>query len=378
MSLARPQLIVLDSSTIGKISRDYWSSESTHRDKARTFVSRLRDLGVYISLTLTHVIEILRHENDSVVSERLKFLRSLPLIAWLRPYDRSWFPGGAPDLLRRELHAVIHEAKSGWRDIVDHVRDEVWETGVGAEMFVDNELLWSAVRTESQHQLLSERYVSSVARTDPGDVYNLTMKQARAIFVRSKEERVPFMSSFAARMKEQLEQHGDRRLENAQGAAYAFASERLDDISQFEVGRGETVDQLLEFHGVPPNLVTDDMTISEVGQLGVFVKQLALLSEGLRPRVQVTVHDVTQDLLPSYFIQQRLSEVQRKAERVSGSDLGDGHIAPLLLYSDGVEVDKRTCEYLTQVQRACPRIAEVKGKFFRAADYMEIANHCQQ
>lgn len=374
MSLARPKLIVLDSSTIGTVSSDYWSSKSTQRDKAKAFITRLQNMGVYISLTLTHVIEILRHENDRVVSDRLKFLQRLPLIAWLRPYDRAWFPGSAPDLMRRELHAVVHEAKSEWRDVIDHVRHDIWETGVGTDIFTDNELLWSSVRAESQQHLLSERYVSSVARTDPGNVQEVTIGQARKMAVRPEEERVPFIRGFAARMKKQLEQHGDQRLDNAQGAASAFASERMEDISRFEVGHGDIVDKLLEFHGVPVDLVTDQMTIGEVGQLGVFVKQLALLSEGLRPRVQVTVRDVNQDSLPSYFIQRRLSEVQRKAERVSGSDLGDGHIAPLLLYSDGVEVDKRTHEYLTQVQRAFPRIAELMGKFFRTADYMEIVN----
>jgi len=47
----------------------------------------------------------------------------------------------------------------------------------------------------------------------------------------------------------------------------------------------------------------------------------------------------------------------KKAERVSGSDLSDQHLATLVLYADGVEVDKRTNEYLRQVERAAPGLA---------------------
>src|SRR5438477_7954938 len=131
MHLARPQFIVLDSATLGKASRDYWNPDKMLRVKARTFVARLRERGVYVTFTLTHVLEVLRHQDESVVRDRLAFLRQLPFIAWLRPYDRHWFPGGMPDLLRRELHAVVHDGKCDRRAIVEHVRMDLWETGLG-------------------------------------------------------------------------------------------------------------------------------------------------------------------------------------------------------------------------------------------------------
>src|SRR5262245_48976195 len=136
MTLILPQFVVLDTATLGRVAKDYWDEAKAPRDKARDFLGALLDSGTHIVFTLTHVLEILRHDQAKTARDRIRFLRAIPLIAWLRPYDRSWFPGGLPDLLQREIDAVIRQSTHDWRSIIDHVRPELWETGTGAEMFV--------------------------------------------------------------------------------------------------------------------------------------------------------------------------------------------------------------------------------------------------
>src|SRR5262249_22119804 len=149
------------------------------------------------------------------------------------------------------------------------------------------------------------------------------------------------------------------------------------DITQIEAAGGDLIQRMLEYHGVPEDLVTDDMTVGDIGQLAVYIKQLAHLSKHLQPRTSVTIHDVPPETLPSYVVEHKLARIQRTAARVSGSDLGDCHIAPLAMYADGVEVDKRTREYLTQLQRAWPAIAALMGHCFRTADYAEVPDCCE-
>lgn len=377
MPLVHPQFVVLDSATLGKVSRDYWSPDENLRGKARTFVARLRDRSVYVTFTVTHLFETLRHANEAVVRDRIRFLRSLPFVAWLRPYDRAWFPGGPHHLLQRELHAVVHDARRGWRAIRDHVRTDLWETGVGAEIFVDDDRLWSFLRTEAERQRRIEQYVASVARTDPTDLKEVTLEEILRSPERAKSERIAFMRWFAAKMKAQLEQHGDRRLTDAQQTALAFATGTMRRVESFEFAGCDPIHRLLDHFGVPEDILTDNMTVDDLGDLAVYIQQLHLISEDLRPCASVTVHDVPLETLPFYVLQQRLAKVQRKAQRVSGSDLGDSHIAPLVLYADGVEVDKRTFEYLSQVKRACPSLASLMGHFFRSVDYAEIPERCE-
>ena len=167
MMLATPKIVVLDSATIGEVARDYWAPRSSFRNRARSFLARQQDLGVFVTFSLTHIIELCRHGNEQVVQDRLKFLSRIPLIAWLRPYHRTWFPGALPDLLRRELHAVVHGSARSWREIVDQVRPDLWETGEGSEIFAMSDEDVSRLMSESNRQHDNEKHVASVARTDP-------------------------------------------------------------------------------------------------------------------------------------------------------------------------------------------------------------------
>lgn len=376
MSLVFPQFIVLDSATLGKVSKDYWSSDKLRRKKSRIFIERLVDKNIYITLTLTHILEVIRHENESVVRKRLNFLQKLPYLAWLRPYDGTWFPGDITDLLQRELHAAIHDAKRGWRAIIDHVRSNLWETGQGSEMFIENNQMWSFLRKEAQNHQQSERYAASVARTDPCNINGLTVAELKQLAKRPKVEWLPFIKQFAMTMKGQLQQHGDPRLENLDELSKGFANNILMDIDQINTECGDPIQLILELRKVPYDLITDDMTVGDIGHLSVYIKQLEIISKKIRPQTAITVHNVPIDTLPSYVLEHKLSKIQRKATRVSGSDLGDGHIAPLVMYADGVEVDKRTHEYLIQVKRAHPAIGELMGHFFRSQDYADIPDLC--
>jgi hypothetical protein len=115
------------------------------------------------------------------------------------------------------------------------------------------------------------------------------------------------------------------------------------------------------------------MTIGEFCELGVYAVRLKTFSGSLHPPRELTVSDVPSRSLPSYVLETRLASIQRKAERVSGSDLGDNCIAPLVLYTDAIEVDKRTCEFLKQMLRSEPELVPLVGRFFRTSDYSRIS-----
>jgi len=378
MTLARPQFVVLDSATLGNVSRDYWAAEKSSRDKARAFLARLQDFGIFVTFTVTHIIELFAHGNEGVVRDRLKFLRTLPLIAWVRPYDDSWFPGGIPDLLRRELHAVVHGAARSWQEIVDTVRPGLWQTGVGSEMFVDNDKFWSTIKSVCDHHHDRQKYIASVGRTDPGHMMDVKLGDAWRLPIRAKEDREAYLHWFAEEMQQELESHGDKRFVGARDAAIAFAKQMHQDIKKIQERGGEPRQQILEFYGIPAESVSAEMTIGEVGELGVYSERLKILSKALRPPADVTMRDVPPETLPSYVLEQRLRSIQRTAQRVSGSDLGDSHMAPLVFYTHGVQVDRRTDEFLNQVRRNEPELVPLMGRFFRCSEYSRIAELFEQ
>jgi len=372
VALAKPRIVVLDSATLGKVSLDYWGQDVYSNVKARTFITRLQDLGVFITFTLTHVIELLRHKNEQVHRDRLRFLRSIPLIAWLRPYDRKWFPGSIYDLLCRELHVVVHGSAQNWREIVDAVRPELWETGMGSEMFVVNDEFWANISCKSHRLHEKEKYTASMAGTDVGQIKDMKVSEALHLPRRPKEERGAYIHWFSQEMQRQLDQHGDKRFGYSHKAAIDFANSTLQDVKTIDDMVGELTQRLLEFVDVPEEFVSPKMTIGELGDLAVYAKRLKMISKSLRPPIELTMRDVPQDILPSYVLERKLASIQKKADRVSGSDLGDSHIAPLIFYADGIEVDKRTYEFLNQVRHKEPKLASLMGLFFPASDYSQI------
>ncbi|MGH7135500.1 MAG: hypothetical protein ACREHD_07150 [Pirellulales bacterium] len=119
------------------------------------------------------------------------------------------------------------------------------------------------------------------------------------------------------------------------------------------------------------------MTIGEIGELAVYAEQLKIFGRNLKPSCTVSMRDVPPDTLPSYGLERALAGIQRKAERVSGSDIGDRQLAPLAFYAHFVEVDKRTFEYARQIRRANANLNELLGRFVPSSDYTEIAEHCE-
>lgn len=377
MTLAVPRIAVLDSSTLGNVSRDYWSREDEARDKAHRFLAELMARGVFIAFTMTHITELLAHDNKSIVRDRLKFLSRIQLIAWLRPYRRTWFPGSIFELLTRELHAAVHGSVCSWHDIIQEVRPDLWETGTGSEMFVEDDQFWSAIRDESRRQHEHEIFVASVARTRPIGKTDLRLGDLPKLPERPKEAWANYTQRLAREMKRQLERHGDRRLRGVDAIASDFAGSTLKDMLEINELGGDFTRRILEFNGIPQELVGPETTVSEVGELAIYANRLKMLGQNLNPPLHVDMLDVPPESLPSYVVERRLSSRQDKTDRVSGSDLGDSFLAPLVLYGDGVEVDKRTYHHLEAIRRADTKLADVMHPFFRSPDYLEILQHFQ-
>jgi hypothetical protein len=133
----------------------------------------------------------------------------------------------------------------------------------------------------------------------------------------------------------------------------------------------------LEQAGIPKELIDPEMTIGEIGELAVYAEQLKIFSRNLNPSCSISMRDVTPDTLPSYALERGLAGIQRKAERVSGSDIGDRQLAPLAFYVDVIEVDKRTFEYVRQLRRAEPNLDQLLGRFLASSDYIQIAEQCE-
>jgi hypothetical protein len=371
--LALPKIVALDSSTLVKISSDYWSKDANLREKARKFLSELKENGVFVAFTAHHISELLRHERQSIVDERLSFFQKLELIAWIRPYNREWFPGLITDILSYELEYARNQKVPDWVCIINQVRGDLWETGVGYDIFVNDDRLWFCLREESIHLLEKEKQISSIDRTTPEEIKKLTVGDVKKMSILPKEKRGARLRQFIESVRRELELHGDKRLTNTLGVARDFSIRVFEGIDFNGIGE-EIITQLLKIKGVPEGCVVDNMTLGDLGELAIFAKRLKDILCNMNLQHNITVRDIPINALPSYAIERKLASIQRKAQKVSGSDFGDRHMVPLVFYADAVEVDKRTWEYLNQIKRDDAQLASLIGdSYFKSEDYGQIS-----
>ena len=100
-----PQFFALDSSQLGEIARD----AATRKSRIHTYelLNKLAKNGWFLVLSWHHITELIQHGDDNLVDDRLRFIRRLPAIAWIRSYRGELNIGAITDLLAHEVSVAI-------------------------------------------------------------------------------------------------------------------------------------------------------------------------------------------------------------------------------------------------------------------------------
>lgn len=373
--LASPKILVLDSGTLGKLANDFFSGPSAQHEKAQSFVRTLTNKGVYVAFPFTTLRETFRHADEKVFRSRFRFFRSLPLVAWIRHFDGRRGPGSFVEVLKRELFTFVTYPGIKGHELVESVRETLWETGTGDELFNDpDHEFWRFFRRNALDSLTDEKTIASVAQTNPGEVSNVTLRDFRAGRERTPEERRKYKSEFIQNLTTQLDEVGDKKLPSARALADEFGNNLFKRIEAV-ADRGENLSEWLSTaHGVPQSMVREDMTVEELGRLAVFAKKLRIVADSLG--LKVTLEQVPPDSLPSLHLQESLWLVQRASrKRAESSNIGDNNLATFAIYADFLEVDSRTMEYLNQVANREIKLRALLGSYFKSSTYSSIAEY---
>lgn len=366
--IVQPEYVSLDTATLGRLTKDFWSEHKQRRSEARKFIDELTEMNVCIILSFTHLQELFRHERDEIVRDRFAFLARLPLIAWPRPYNKSWFTGAMTDIGAAELHSFVHDGVRGLASIRDQVRESFWETGVGSDLFVADNEVWEPFIEQCRESLEKDRYVVSFSRTDPSGVNGRTIGEIKQEILVAPTNLDQRARRLAGDLTKQVRSSGDKNVKDLDRHAIDFAIQTRDRVRSMLARGDDFTFQVCKQFGVPECLASDGMTIGELGELGTLTEKLKILGQNLRPPVDVDLLDVPPGSLPMLTFDRSLHQIQQSADRVAGSDLGDTSLACLSMYADATEVDKRTAEYLNRVQRNGSPISDLIGPVFKTTE----------
>jgi hypothetical protein len=197
----------------------------------------------------------------------------------------------------------------------------------------------------------------------------MTLAEICKLPIRPKNERAPFLQSFAVELHRQLLGHGDRRLTAAESAARSFALDALKRVEEAEQDSENPALAILLDHGIDEESLEPSMTMEDLELLAVFARRLLLLGERLRPPRSLTLREMNMECLPSWLVIRELMRAHGREDRVSGSNLGDSDIAGAGLYADICVVDKRTHNYLHQSHQRVPSLNKLLDRYKKTSNY---------
>jgi hypothetical protein len=281
MPLTRPRFIALDSSHLGGLAADKRSRDERRREAAIAFMNLFSGSGGVILLCWHHFEELLRYRDEAAVAERVAFFRSLPVVAWTASAGADNTPGAITDILTFEAAEAFKAPDIDATAIRDRVAPGLFRCGTGREAiqpFVDRlgELQIAFWQSEER-----SRAIVAIAGSNYIDVGKTRVTDLRNGRWRSKEDAERRLASMGAILTEDIQKHGDRRIDDP---AYVVAQFLEDVRLQTEAAQAQGIqacDAVMLAEGVDWSDIEPETTIDEMSNLASFRRRLRLVNDKL-------------------------------------------------------------------------------------------------
>ncbi|MBI1290192.1 hypothetical protein GC173_02965 [bacterium] len=368
--IASPRLVALDSSHWAKLIAAATGRDMAVRREANRFPTALLEKGYCILFSFDHLQELMAVDNDDRVSERLDFIRRIPFLSWTGLENAEFKLGGIVDILASEALAAYRNGGEA-ASVRATARSLLVRHGSGTDIIMDDPLFAKLFGEWSRNSADRARTIAGIV-----PVQFLSPKTKIGALLSGKLRSSAATKKIVAQMQTvltaELRARGDRRIENADERARAFMSDVLNLRSQLPIDARGLVLKGLKLQGIDEEEINPDMTLGELGELGIFREQLRIIAPILGVPFDRLKKSVRAEQLPSRIIRSRLTEVSQQLPERKGSDLNDSHLAALAPYADILYVDKRTAENFRRAFQKYPGLKELTGQVRKASDWRAI------
>jgi hypothetical protein len=327
-AIVRPRFVALDSSHLAAVARDRFSAHPEQVQKAKLFEESFYNGSCVPLLSWHHLSELLKHRDDAVVSARVKFIRSMPMVAWVSSLTSDEAPGTVADLLAHEVAAAFNMPGADVMVIRDEVAKRLFrfdsgERAVKPFMYAREQLqpeLWKCERRD--------RDIVAVSRSDFVDLSKEKVVDLLKGRLRSPDDANQQLGKLRERLADDIRRRGDKRIPDAELSAGQFIGEVRRSATEAIVDDSNPGLQILRAQGIDPSDIGPNTTLGEACALATFRQKLSSLNlpwSELKARV-------TESTLPSLVIQSALRQYGQDTPERKGSDLADIYLACLSPY----------------------------------------------
>ncbi len=317
-----------------------------------------------------HFEELLRHANEEVAENRVKFLLTLPLVAWVSRADcRTEIIGSVVDLHATEIKIFLscEQCNTSTNEFIQSTRAQLLKFGKPSEITMLT--MWRELRPYLMDMGIKQQEIASICHTTIDTYANVPLSALNNKAAMSWELAKQFYSDEVSSINNELVRRGDKRLLNPDDLAAWFCDVVFSNIAAIAGSHRPPAEAFVEHFGFSIGDFHRDLNLGEFKeavrrrkQLEVSVAQLGLRIEDVWPKLR-------DRLMPSEEIISQIRKSRKNAARSSGSDLNDDYHATLIPYLDAVVVDKRTHENLRQAKRRNPELSLLLKPVLKAAYY---------
>jgi hypothetical protein len=370
MALIKPKFIAIDSSVLGKWAADVYSNDPHTRKMAGNVLDHILSENWIPVICWHHIEELIRHPDEAIVEDRMKFLFALPHVAWIWTANGSDFIGSVVDVQAAEIQVHFSAEYDSVKKRRLATRNLLLRFGKLSEIPTLGH--WRDLRQYAIGMGKDQQKIASICHGKSNVNDNTPLSALKGKKTLSYEEAKQACQEEATKITQELIDQGDKRLSEHEAVAQDFSDKIFSLLTGKSKDGRSAFEALFEQFGYKSSEFPEYVTLGEFKdavvrreQLGTSIQQLGRKFESVWPKLR-------NYRLPSEEVISSIRSSRRNAIRASGSDLNDDYLASLMPYLDAVVVDKRTYEYLIQAKKRNPQISTLIGSMVKVSSYNQL------
>ncbi len=301
-TILSPKLFAIDTSILGKIAKDYSSHNQSKRKKALKFLSTITDRGLVPLFCMHHFQEILQHDNDSVVSDRLSLIKKFAQVAWIKPSSPQGLVGSIIDIQGTEISVLIDSPNIGIQKLISEVRKELISYSSGQTFInsIENELL--ILRELNLFETQKSKSVSSISHVTDPKIENIKLSDLHHSVLKNPLEIDASIKLLRETLKQELANRGDKKLVKQDEVIDEFIQLVIKDgLKMYESNSDSLYNKFINSSGINPDEVNENITIGDLGQYAIFKKKVKIIARSYDFDIE-KAFQIPPNTIPSWFI----------------------------------------------------------------------------
>lgn len=368
-SITAPRIVAPDSSQWAKWIDATKAADLKRRKQALELQEQILARGYIPLLTLHHLEELLSVADKASAEYRVRFIRALPMIAWLRLPGRNTGMGSIAQILSAEAVATHKELRDPI-SIRNEARRALLHTGSGADA-LGEPWVWDVLRPQIQARRPHSNMVAALSTLSMFDE-DLTIGELSQMSLRSPAEiRAQFGVVHSTAFQEA------RDAGNTEDEARSMADDFLSQVAGALPPTCSSVRDLVVTSYLARDLdageIGDECTIAELNALATFRQQLRAVASDTGIAFD-ELKRLPRQAFPSWLVLNALRSHGQKRTTRPGSDLTDNYLGALAAYCEVTYVDKRTAEDFRRALTKEPKLHGLVGDIRKAKDFAELVD----